>query len=196
MNLHLFRDEPEPKQLRVGSILIATPMVCDSHFKHSVVLIVTHEAEGSMGIILNKEFPERVFLNHLLPELTQVEPIPISAGGPMDMNTLFFIHKLEFLVGSLPLGNGLYLSGDFPTLVDYIRNGNPVSGNVRFFAGYAGWDKGQLKKEIADNAWFVGEADESLILEESHENLWQKSMQSTGIPYPFWMSYPIHPIKN
>lgn len=193
MKSDLFPPQANCKFPHPGNLLIASPLLYDSHFAHAVVLMVAHETEGSMGIVINKEFPERLVLNSFIPELERVPPIPLFCGGPMETNTLFFIHNLDFIIDSLPLGNGLYFCGSFDALMDYISRGNPVEGRIRFFAGYAGWDKGQLAKEIREGSWLVGETDRLLVFDDCHESIWRKSIQANGIPYHLWMTYPVYP---
>ena len=63
----------------------------------------------------------------------------------------------------ISLGNGLYLNGDFNAVQQYILDGKPIEGVIRFFAGYAGWDHGQLAKEIKENSWLIGKVAEVLV---------------------------------
>ena len=50
-----------------GSILISSPFMNDYHFTRAVVLLIEHNDEGSMGIIMNKDFRYHILLNDLIP---------------------------------------------------------------------------------------------------------------------------------
>lgn len=179
-----------------GSILIASPLLHDYHFTRSVILMVAHDSEGSMGIVMNKRFEGPYTLNMMVPELKDVPTIPVFLGGPMERDTLFFIHTLSTLKGALPLGNGLYLNGDFEYIKDYILRGNPVEGCIRFFTGYAGWSHDQLQQEIEDNSWIIGKSNPLNFLRNQYRNFWVNCMNDLGQPYRFWAKYPLIPSLN
>lgn len=148
MDMHVFQVESNKVLPQQGSILISSPFMNDYHFTRAVVLLIEHNDEGSMGIIMNKDFRYHILLNDLIPELEFAQRVPVYKGGPVSRETIFFLHTLKDLEGALPLGNGLYLNGDFNAVQQYILDGKPIEGVIRFFAGYAGWDHGQLAKEI------------------------------------------------
>ena len=148
MDMSIFQIESNKMKPQAGSILISAPFLRDYHFARSVVLLVEHNDEGSMGIVLNKKFNYQINLDELVPELEFMPKIPVYKGGPVSRDILFYLHTLHELEGAVSLGNGLYLNGNFDQLKQYILDGNPVEGVIRFFTGYAGWDAGQLEKEI------------------------------------------------
>ena len=135
-------------------------------------------------------------MNQLVPKLASVPVIPVFKGGPVDRDTIFFLHVLSNLDGALNLGNGLYLNGDFTAVQQYILNGNPIDGYIRFFAGYAGWEHNQLEKEIEDDSWMVGETNKQHLLDENYRDLWFNSMNELGNPYRLWATYPQYPSCN
>ena len=194
--MHIFQVESNKVLPHVGSILIASPLLYDYHFARTVVLMVTHDREGSMGIVMNKDFRYHITLNQLVPDLHSVPSIPVYKGGPVGRDTLFFIHTLKDLNGAINLGNGLYLNGDFNELQNYILEGNPIEGNIRFFAGYAGWEHEQLEREIEDNSWFTCVTDKHLLLDYNYKRLWQASMFTLGNSYALWAKYPQYPSCN
>ena len=135
-----------------GSILISEPFLQDAYFQRSVVLLVEHTQEGSMGFVLNKK--TELSVNTFFADLQGFPEMPIYLGGPVSANRLFFIHSLGDLIipNSLKINDHLYFDGDFSALIHYIQNGHSVDGKVKFFLGYSGWQKGQLHNEIAKNS--------------------------------------------
>lgn len=103
---------------------------------------------------------------------------------------------MEDVEGALPLGNGLYLNGDFEEIKKYILDGNPIQGVLRFFAGYAGWESGQLIKEIKENSWLIGNTDKDLLLGSQSRDLWRNSLNVLGGKYAIWARYPQYPSLN
>lgn len=196
MDMTVFQVESNKVLPCQGGLLIAAPFLRDFHFSRSVVLVVDHNEEGSMGIVLNKNFKRLTTLNELVPALENLPPIPLYKGGPVGRETLFYLHTLSYLKDALPLGNGLYLNGDFNQMQEYILSGAPTQGVVRFFMGYAGWQKGQLKQEIEDNTWLVSNESKVDLLSMYLRDLWQESLCDLGGKYAIWSRYPKYPSMN
>ena len=196
MDMTLFQVESNKEFPRQGSLLIAAPFLRDYQFSRTVILMVEHNEEGSMGIILNKNFSNLMTLNEVVPELASLPPIPLYKGGPVGRDTLFYLHTLSYLKDALPLGNGLYLNGDFNQMQQYILSGAPTQGVARFFMGYAGWQKGQLKQEMMQNTWIVNNESQVDLLNMYLRDLWQEALCDMGGKYMIWSRYPKYPFMN
>lgn len=196
MDMHVFQIESNKVLPQKGSILISSPFMNDYHFSRAVVLMIEHNDEGSMGIVMNKDFSYHITLNDLIPALEFAQRIPVYKGGPVDRETVFYLHTLGELDGALPLGNGLYLNGNFEAVQQYILDGKPVEGVFRFFAGYAGWENGQLMKEIKENSWLIGKAGKDMLLDMHYRDLWHNSLSNMGGKYAIWARYPKYPSLN
>jgi len=196
MDMNVFQVESNKILPRQGGLLIAAPFLRDFRFSRSVVLMVEHNDEGSMGIVLNKNFNSLTTLNKLVPALESLPPIPLYNGGPVGGKTLFYLHTLSYLKDSLPMGNGLYLNGDFDQMQQYILSGAPTQGVVRFFMGYAGWQRGQLKQEIEDNTWVVNNENRVDLMNVYSRDLWKEALSDLGGKYVIWSRYPQYPIMN
>lgn len=196
MNMQIFQVKSNRQKPSTGKLLLASPLLHDYHFARTAILMVTHSEEESMGVIMNKKFRYHLYLNQLVPELSEAPDIPIYKGGPVDRNTIFFIHTLADLEGAFDLKNGLYLNGNFEALQAYILKGNPIEEKMRFFAGYAGWGKGQLDEEITENSWIVSPANRKQLLETPVNEMWKRCMDDLGDPYRLWAKYPQYPSFN
>lgn len=196
MDMTIFQIESNKELPRKGSLLISAPFLRDYHFARSVVLMIEHNDEGSMGIVLNKNFSNLVSLNEVIPEFASLPPIPLYKGGPISNDTLFYLHTFADLTDALPLGKGLYLNGDFEKMKKYILSGGYTHGFVRFFMGYAGWQKGQLEQEIESNTWMVSNDSHVDLLNMYLRDLWQETLYELGGKYAVWSRYPKYPIMN
>ena len=196
MDMTIFQIESNKVLPHQGSLLISAPFLRDYHFSRSVVLVVEHNEEGTMGIVLNKSFSNLMTLNELVPDFAFLPPIPLYKGGPISRETIFYLHTLSFLKGALPLGNGLYLNGDFEAMKQYLMGGGPTQGVVRFFSGYAGWKPGQLKDEIKENTWLVSNDNHVDLLNMYLRDLWQEALTDMGGKYAIWARYPQYPTMN
>ena len=179
-----------------GRIIIASPLLNDYHFSRSVILMVNHDESGDMGVVLNKDFRYHVSLNDLVKDLEDIPSIPVYKGGPVGRDTMFFIHDIEEIKDSLPLGNGLFMNGDFNQMLDYIKSGRQYEDRVRFYLGYAGWGKGQLQAEMDEDTWIVSELSKNRLFKENYRTLWQNTLNDMGEPYCTWAKYPAIPSMN
>lgn len=180
-----------------GSILISEPFLQDAYFHRSVVLLVEHTSQGSMGLVINKKTDLTV--NTFFPELQELPKIPIYLGGPVSAaNRLFFIHSLGDLIipNSVKIKDHLYFDGDFETLKRYMLNGHSIEGKVKFFLGYSGWTEGQLGNEINKNSWVVSHITDDKVMQAEGEDFWKNSLELLGGQYETWTKYPKDPYLN
>ena len=177
-----------------GKILISEPFLCDATFGRSVVLLVDHTSEGSMGLIMNKQLP--LLVNDVVKEFNYREDILLYKGGPIRTDTLFYLHTLSQLPGALPVSNGLYLNGDFDALKKHILQGNEINGKVRFFLGYSGWECEQLIQEIKENTWIIAKEDPSYLLDGEVKDMWKNALGKLGSKYETWSRFPQVPSLN
>ena len=144
-------------EIRAGKILVSTDAMEDINFEKSIVVIANNDEKGTLGFVINKPFGRN--LNEL-EEFKQSPPFPLYAGGPVDTEHLFFIHRRPSLVqgGTLITGD-LFLSGDFARAVAEINKGNLSSAEIKIFVGYCGWDDNELENEILEGSWTLQDAD-------------------------------------
>lgn len=196
MDMQIFQVEVNKVEPVKGKILISSPFLHDIHFIRSVILLIEHNEEGSVGLVMNKDFKMHIYLNDLIPDLAYSQRIPIYKGGPVSADTLFYLHRLKDLEGAIELSDGLYLNGDFEAVKNYIREGGVTEGVFRFFTGYAGWERGQLEHEIEENTWVVGSGYSELLLSLHAGQLWKNCLDKMGGRYALWATYPLYPILN
>ncbi|MEG0455893.1 MAG: YqgE/AlgH family protein [Bacteroides sp.] len=177
-----------------GKILISEPFLCDVTFRRSVVLLVDHTNEGTMGLIINKELP--LSLNHLINEFKYIDTIPLFKGGPICTDTLFYLHTLPDIPEAFQVNQELYINGSFDAIKRYILQGNPVEGKIRFFLGYSGWQYEQLEREITENSWMISKEKASYLLTEESKDMWRKSLEKLGSKYEAWSRFPQVPSLN
>ena len=191
----IFRIETNHIAPSRGKILISEPFLCDYMFGRSVILLVDHTLDGSMGLILNKPLP--VSLNDIMEDIDLPEKVPLYQGGPISTDTLFYLHTLKGIPCSLQISRGIYLNGDFNDVKKYIAQGGDIKGNLRFFLGYSGWGYKQLKQEIKEDTWMVGKASVSTLMDEpGSTRLWQQTLGRLGSKYRMWSHFPQIPTLN
>ncbi len=177
-----------------GKMLLAEPFMIDPNFKRSAVLLCEHSREGSLGFILNKQLNTRI--DELLNEFPEF-PVNIFFGGPVQTDTIHFIHRAgELLEGSVPIGNGLYLGGEFEQLKFLISSQLLTEKDIRFFLGYSGWSEGQLSEETNYGSWIVTDMDPNYLFNMPPESLWPTAMYNKGDAYAVMSELPENMIWN
>lgn len=183
-------DKPEK-----GKILISEPFLIDPNFKRSIVLLCEHNEDGSVGFILNK--PTQVKLNQVMEEDFPEFDAPVYFGGPVQINTLQFIHKLgDTLEGSTEIGDGLYWGGSFEILKLLIESKQVKSSDFRFFIGYSGWSVGQLEDEMKINSWIVTSTESENLFSDEPDKLWGEILKKMGKKFAILASFPEDPSVN
>ena len=175
-----------------GTLLIANPFLKDPNFMRTVIFLCEHQEEGTFGFVLNKIFSKR--LDELVPDMEEFK-IPVYFGGPVQMETLHFLHKYPEIGGQEVL-NGVYWGGDFELLLPMIRSSQVSLDKIRFFIGYSGWSGGQLDAEIIDKSWLTVMATDKLIFHHKVEDTWKNSLIHLGGEYEMMINFPIDPQLN
>ncbi len=178
-----------------GSLLIANPFLKDPNFLRTVVLICDHSSEsGSFGFVLNKPFSVR--LHQLLNEITHTD-IPVSVGGPVQTDSLHFIHQYPDLIeGGEEILPGIYWGGNFESMKILLNNGDIDLRKVRFFLGYSGWSEGQLDGEIKEESWITMMGTRKLLFATPPEDVWKDSLKELGGDYEMMINFPLDPQLN
>lgn len=177
-----------------GILLIADPFLKDPNFIRTVIVLCEHQEEGSFGFVLNKQF------EHTLDELMdgfEGHKIPIFYGGPVQMDTIHFLHQYpEKVTGGLEIMKGVYWGGDFSLLGEMVKNNEIDYNKVRFFIGYSGWGDGQLSNELKEKSWLTATATRKLIFHKQPEEIWKDSLRHLGGDYEMMINFPIDPQLN
>lgn len=177
-----------------GVLLIADPFLKDPNFMRTVVLLTEAGDQGEIGFVINRQYENT--LDELLPEI-EGHKIPVYYGGPVQMNTVHFLHRYPDQVqGGIEIMKGVYWGGDFDAVVQLINSGEADPSMIRFFIGYSGWSTGQLQGELEEKSWLTVEATRRLIFHENAEEIWKDALKHLGGDYEMMINFPIDPQLN
>jgi putative transcriptional regulator len=180
--------------LSPGVLLIADPFLKDPNFMRTVVFITEHNENGAVGFVLNRQFENT--LDELIPEI-EGHKLPVFYGGPVQPNTLHFLHRYPDLInGGVEVMKGIYWGGDFDTVVDLINSGKADPEKLRFYIGYSGWSTGQLESEMDEKTWLTAAATRNLVFHANAEEIWKDSLKHLGGDYEMMINFPIDPQLN
>lgn len=181
-------------EIKAGRLLISEPFMNDEYFGRSVVLLCEHNEEETVGFILNK--PMVLSINEAMEDFPSIEG-QMYFGGPVEADMVHFIHRLgNRLPGSFEIGHGIYWGGDFETLAFLIDTKQVSGGDVRFFAGYSCWDGKQLKRELKERTWIIGEGDLKYLFSEDPDHLWREVLRNMGRQFSVIANFPVDPSFN
>ena len=177
-----------------GILLISDPFLKDPNFMRTVVFLCDHQEQGSFGFVLNRKYENTI--DELIPELSG-HKIPLFYGGPVQMDTIHFLHQYsEEIPGGQEVMKGIYWGGDFDKVVDMVRNHEIDENKIRFFIGYSGWSDGQLKNELEEKSWLTVKATRKLVFHRDYKELWKDSLKQLGGDYEIMINFPIDPQLN
>jgi putative transcriptional regulator len=165
----------------------------DFYFRQSVILLAEHNKEGSFGIIINKPIEAR--LHEILKDFPDID-MPVYLGGPVNTDSLFFIHTKENVDKSLKIIDGLYWGGNIETIREMMELKMIGSHEIRFFIGYSGWSANQLEREISEKSWVLSHTTVEEMIGSKPEELWPGYLKSMGSDYAIWANFPADPSFN
>ena len=168
-----------------GQMLIAMPEMADPHFARTVIYICAHNADGAMGLVVNRLIDTLSF-SELLEQI-DIKPTPICDrirvhfGGPVEPGCGFVLHSTDYMQESTKLVGEVGLTMTVDVLRAIADNHGPRSSLLAL--GCAGWAPGQLDDEIRENAWLNVSADEELLFGPAIENKWERAIAKIGVNF-------------
>jgi len=181
-------------EIAAGKILIADPFLRDPNFMRSVIFLCEHQPEGSFGFVLSRTYPTPI--GELIEGLEGCK-FPVYYGGPVQTDTLHFLHRSPGLItGGVEVANGIYWGGEFSDVVQLIQQNKLSLINIRFFIGYSGWGGGQLESEMEQKTWLVTEGNKKLVFQTETGAIWKDALKQKGGEYQQLINYPIDPQLN
>ena len=166
--------------------LIAMPAMADPHFAHTLTFVCEHNADGALGIVVNR--PIEMTLSALFEQIEVELPdsplgrSPVLYGGPVQMDRGFVLHRpLGNWQSTLAISDDLGLTTSKDVLEALGRGEGPR--DVLVSLGYAGWSAGQLEQEIAQNAWLTVAANPEVLFDTPIEARLPAAMRLLGIDF-------------
>lgn len=165
-------------------LLIAMPGLMDPNFHHTVTYLSEHNAEGALGIVINR--PLTLTLGELLEHLNisterpDIAALPVYYGGPVQPQQGFVLHTPVGHWGStLRVTDTVGITTSRDILEALARSEGLDQALVAL--GYAGWGSGQLEREIAENSWLFGPADPKILFHTPSEQRWAAAAALLGV---------------
>lgn len=183
--------QPDAK-VEPGSLLVAAPGLLDPNFRRSVVFVIDYRDSGTLGVVLNR--PSEVAVVDVLPIWGRytTRPQAVFVGGPVEQKTALCLAALR--PGHDPGGISGVVGVRGPVaLVDLDSDPDDLMPRVRglrVFAGYSGWDSGQLEGEIGRGDWIVVPALPDDVMVPAGVDLWGRVLRRQGMPIALLSTHP------
>ena len=192
------RDDVEVDEVEPGSALVAAPALRDPNFCRTVVLVIDHRVSGTLGVVLNR--PSDVPVREVLPLWGPHATVPqaLYVGGPMEQRAALCVAALPAGLDAAHTTGVIKVRGSL-ALVSLDADPDvmaPRLRGLRVFAGYAGWDQGQLAAEIERGDWVVVPALPDDVLAPPGTDLWGRALRRQGMPLALLATYPLDPVLN
>ena len=180
-----------------GRLLVASPTLLDPNFADTVVLLLDHDEEGTLGVVLNR--PTTVPVGSVLPGWADTvdDPPVLFDGGPVSADSALAVACVPVADGEDPVGfrrlfgpTGMV---DLDTPMEVLA---PAMTRMRIFAGYAGWGGGQLDAEVEEGSWYVVPAETADIFADAPEDLWREVLRRQQGPLAWVATMPLDPTRN
>jgi putative transcriptional regulator len=167
-----------------GQLLVAMPGLQDPRFAKTVIYLCAHNADGAMGLVVNREI-DAISFPDLLEQLDiepsgDVEPIRVHFGGPVESGRGFVLHSPDYVQDTTMVVDGEVALTATIDILKAIAGGSGPRRRL-LALGYAGWGPGQLDTEIKANGWLHVAADADLVFGADLEGKWQRAMGKLGI---------------
>jgi len=189
------------KQLKIedqkpasGRVLLSEPFLADPNFTHSAILLVRHDAEGSVGFTINH--PSDTKLNEIIDDFPPTNSF-VFVGGPVSNDSLFYLHTLgDKLSGSIKIQEGLYWGGDFEELKSMMESGTVSEHQIMFLVGYSGWGSDQLEAELKSHSWIVADISTENVFKGKSRELWNELLTLKSEAFQIVSNFPEDPSLN
>jgi putative transcriptional regulator len=182
------------REITKGVFLVAGPQLLDPNFRKTVVLVIHHGLDGTLGIVINR--PTTTALSRLLPDTKefQGQPDTVYIGGPVFQQVLLLLLRSRIRLQSAnQVLDDVYFSQDMNMLTDMFKQ-NSQKGAFRVYAGHAGWAPGQLEDEFERGDWRVIRADSGTVFEKDPDTVWPEMIQRSSEQKIKGLHRPVLPI--
>jgi putative transcriptional regulator len=162
-------------------LLLSMPQMADPNFTKTVVLLCDYTDGGAFGLVVNRQMDEPAWTLVKTDPPVRVDPtLKLWVGGPVNPQRTWVL--MSEAQGpddeQREICPGLLLSVSRELTLELLQT--PPTPRTRVLIGYAGWDAGQLDREIAASAWLTMDVDPALIFNVPADEMWETAIRRLG----------------
>ncbi len=181
------------EKIDAGTLLIADPFLKDPNFARSVIFLCDYK-EGAFGFVTNRK--SKYVAGKIITELENCDH-PVFYGGPVQQNTVHFIHCCPGLItGGEKITEEIYWGGEYDEMIALLKRNTLTTQQIRLFLGYSGWSKEQLENEIKEKTWLSTYSSQNLVFNQDIKKIWPEAIKQLDSKYQQIINYPLDPQMN
>ena len=189
---------PAAARVQAGTLLLANTDLLEPTFRRSVIYIIEHNEDGTLGVVLNR--PSETAVYNVLPQWAKLaaKPKTMFIGGPVKRDSALCLATVRIGVDAAAVPGLRHVQGRV-AMVDLDADPDVIEAAVeglRIYAGYSGWSIGQLDGEIERDDWMVLSGLPSDVLVEPRADLWARVLRRQPMPMPLLATHPIDINRN
>ena len=154
--------------------IVATEKLKDKRFKKTVIVMLDHDEQGALGVVINKPLGEvtigsliKGFDKQTLKKDLLNYKVPIYWGGPLDNNKILIVHSNDYQNKKTKNYDKISISNNYKALIDIAKKKGPSKSLV--IIGVSAWTEGQLEGEIDKGHWNLSEITQDILFQEKNE---------------------------
>ena len=154
--------------------IVATEKLKDKRFKKTVIIMLDHDEQGALGIVINKPLGDvtigsliKGFDKQTLKKDLLNYKVPIYWGGPLDNNKILIVHSNDYQNKKTKNYDKISISNNYKALIDIAKKKGPSKSLV--IIGVSAWTEGQLEGEIDKGHWNLSEITQDILFQEKNE---------------------------
>lgn len=167
--------------LKPGALLVSSRSLGDPNFVRTVILLVHHDEDGAMGLVLNRQTDIPIGRVFESIEAAREHTAPVFIGGPVaQTGAQALVRSSSAIADGRRVTGEVYVLGSAEALTRRV-SGAIDADRFRLYLGYAGWGPGQLEDEVDDDAWHIFEGDAGVVFDRDPDTLWLRQIRRADV---------------
>ncbi len=168
-----------------NNLIVAMPHMQDPFFAKAVVLICEHTEEGAMGLVINRPFEEpnlKGLFSEIYKENENILQVvsTIYFGGPVMIERGIVLHSSDYSSKeTVPVSDSFSLTSHKEILKEIRKKRGPL--HYKLMLGHAGWEKGQLEREIQNGDWLLLDTNSDFVFNTDDTMIWTQATHQFDI---------------
>ncbi len=161
------------EDLAIGKLLVAPRDSPDPIFAKTVILLVQHDDNGALGLIVNRRM--KLPISRALGQWKSAkdDSDPVYMGGPVELDGVMALLRSAKAGDATHVFGDVYFAGSRKTMENALASGAGPH-DFRIYLGYCGWGAGQLEHEVDVGAWYIFKANSALVFDSDPGSLWSR----------------------
>ncbi|HJL61871.1 MAG TPA: YqgE/AlgH family protein [Pseudomonadales bacterium] len=161
-----------------NNFLISLPALKGDYFQNTISLLIDHNDQGAFGLVINQPLENKI--GELLPELDGCCDCPVLIGGPVEQESLFFLHPAgSSFTSTLQISDDISLTTS-PDFIEALKAGEEPPKTIALL-GYAGWGSEQLEHELSKNVWLLAPVAGHIVFDEPYASRASAAAKLMGV---------------